>query len=311
MDSDGRIAIILASDERERLGFQRRGPRTRPSMMRINQVSVSSSIVEQTRQRIALTFPTARTMTVATRPLESPLDSLQTDISRTRLLLQPRDRGTAPQILYALLRLQKIIPRAEVAIFPSHHYVEDGKAFMRHVDLAFEGIKRRPDLLVLLGIVPDGPASDCCWIEMGNRVPEYLACFQIRRFWETPSPSLATRLWRLGCLWNSSVVVAHLSVLLLTMKRVFPQLFTAFDSLCATIGTEKESDTAEELYESISALDFSHQVSAACPGNLAILPVFGVEWRDLGRSDLNIKTWLSAERPPRSAGRALRPHSQK
>jgi hypothetical protein len=95
------------------------------------------------------------------------------------------------------------------------------------------------------------------------------------------------------------------------MKRVFPQLFTAFDSLCATIGTEKESDTAEELYESISALDFSHQVSAACPGNLAILPVFGVEWRDLGRSDLNIKTWLSAERPPRSAGRALRPHSQK
>ena len=284
MDSDGRVAVILASSRRERFGHQRREPRTHLPVTRINQVSGSSSILDQTLQRVALRFAAARTIMIATRSRESPLESLQVDPSPTRLVLQPQDRGTAPQILYALLHLQKATPRAEVVIFPSNHYVEDGESFMRHIDLAFDSIRSRPDLLVLLGAAPDGPASDCTWIEMANRIPEYLGCFQIRRFWENPSSSLATRLWRMGCLWNSSALVANLPVLLRSIRKVFPALSTAFDNLCAVIGTEQEDETAEAIYESISTLDFSHQISAACPANLAVLPVCGVEWKDLGGS---------------------------
>jgi mannose-1-phosphate guanylyltransferase len=307
MDPDGRIAIILASGRQERLELQRRKTRTRLSLTTSSRISASSSILEETLQRVGLTFPPKRIMTVATRPRESSLEGLHLDVSQTRLILQPRDRGTAPQILYALLHWEKVAPRAEVAIFPSHHYVEDGESFMRHIDLAFDGIRSRPDLLVLLGAAPDGPASDCTWIEMGNRVPEYLGCFRIRRFWENPSSNVATRLWRMGCLWNSSVVVANLSVLLRTIRRVFPVLSASFDRLCSAIGTEKEGETAEAVYESISALDFSHQISAAYPGNLAVLPVFGVEWKDLGRSDFHTEASFAVERSPRRAGRALRP----
>jgi mannose-1-phosphate guanylyltransferase len=284
MDSEERIAVVLVGGGRERLGHQRLELQTLLPMTKINRVSANSRILEQTLQRVGLRFAAARTIMVATRSRESPLESLQVDPSPTRLVLQPQNRGTAPQILYALLHCQKVNPRAEVAIFPSHHYIEDGESFMRHIDLAFDCIRSRPDLLVLLGSAPDGPASDCTWIEMANRIPEYLGCFQIRRFWENPSSSLATRLWRMGCLWNSSVLVANLPVLLRTIRKVFPALSTAFDNLCTVIGTEKEGETAEAVYESISALDFSYQISVACPANLAVLPVCGVEWKDLGGS---------------------------
>jgi mannose-1-phosphate guanylyltransferase len=295
MNSIGRVAIILASGGGERLGSRRQGPGKHLSIKRISQSSASSRSLEQTRHRVALTFPAEQTMTVATRALQSSLESIRANLRPTGLVLQPQDRGTAPQILYALLRLQKVSPRAEVAIFPSHHYVEDGKAFMRHVDLAFEGIRSHPDLLVLLGVVPDSPATDCSWIEMGNRIPEYLRFFQIRRFWEKPSANLATRLWRRGLLWNSSVLVARLSVLLLVMRKVFPELLASFDPLCATIGTEKEGEIAEAVYRSISDLDFAHQLSITCPSNLAVFPVSGVDWRDLG-SNLNIEASLSDRR---------------
>ena len=71
------------------------------------------------------------------------------------------------------------------------------------------------------------------------------------------------------------------------MRKVFPELIASFDPLCAMIGTEKEGEIAEAVYRSISDLDFAHQLSITCPSNLAVFPVSGVDWRDLG-SNLNI-----------------------
>jgi mannose-1-phosphate guanylyltransferase len=311
MESNGRIAIILAGGEGEQLGLGKRKRGGHSSARRISHIYPSSGIVERTRQRVALAFPVERIVTVAPRPLESSFENMRTDMNPARVVVQPRDRGTAPAILHALLSLQKVTPHAEVAVFPSHHYVEDGQAFMRHVDLAFEGIRIRPDLIVLLGTVPDGPTVDCCWIEMGNRVTEYLRFFEIRRFWEKPSDILATRLWQLGCLWNSSVFVAHLSAFLLVMRRVFPKLVESFDALGSTIGTEKESEIAKAVYGNISDQDFAYQVSAACPANLAVLPVCGVEWKDLRKSHRSIEASPTAQSHPISLRDASRPPSRR
>ncbi len=211
-------------------------------------------------------------------------------------------------MLYALAR-QTIAPGAAVAIFPSHHYVEDDAAFMRHVDLAFEGIRARPDLLVLLGATPDGPEVDYCWIEMGDRISEYVQLFQIRGFWEKPPHKLAMRLWQSGCLWNSSVVVAQVPVLLSVMRKVLPRLAASFDDVRSMIGTERESEVIEAIYATVSDQDFSHEILAKCPGNLAVLPVAGVEWSDLEKPRravaalrrIGIRSkWLRDEAPPRS-----------
>ncbi len=284
MNSEGRIAIILAStDRKKRRPFATRvGTAYVPDQSR--RLVGGHTMLEQTRRRVALAFSAEQTVIVVTRAHMPLYQELLSDVPAGRLVVQPRDRGTAVATLYGLLRSDKMIPNPTVAVFPSHHCVGDDAAFMRHVDLAFDGVRARPDLSILLGASPGAPGGCYCWIEMGERVNEHLQLFQIRNFWENPSDALATRLWQAGCLWNSSIVVARLPVLLALMRKVLPQLAASFDGLLPMLGTEKETGAVEALYETIAVRDFSRAVSAKHPENLAVLPVSGIEWSDLEKS---------------------------
>lgn len=283
MYSEERVAIILAGADQS----EPSAPTVKPAGFGIpsqfRRIVSESTIFEQTRRRIALAFPDERVLTVVTRSHERVYEPLLRDCSPDWLVVQPRYRGSAPAILYGLLRWQKVAPNAAVAVFPSYHYVEDDAAFIRHVDLAFEGIKARPDLLVLLGAIPDSPEIEYSWIEIGDRIAEYLRFFKVRGFWNRPPRKLAMRLWQLGYLWSTSVIVAQLSVLLLLMKKRFPELCTFFENVRPVLGMEAERETMEGIYGRIVGQEFMDEVSAACPDNLAVLPVAGVEWNDLGR----------------------------
>ena len=58
---------------------------------------------------------------------------------------QPRNRGTAPAIVYALRRLGAVAPDDPVVLLPSDHYVSDDRAFMGQVEQALDTVAaRRP-----------------------------------------------------------------------------------------------------------------------------------------------------------------------
>lgn len=281
MESEGRVAIILAGGEKQAVRVRNAGIAGSQGIPKqFRRLFGESTLFEQTRRRLALNFSDERILTIVTRGHRRLYEPVVEGVLPGTLVVQPRNRGTAPEVLYALLRLQKTVPNAAVAIFPSDHYVEDDAAFMRYVDLAFEGIRVRPDLLVVLGTTPDYPEVNYCWIEMGDRIAEYLRLFQIRGFWERPPHKLAMRLWQMGCLWNSSIFVGQLSVLLLLMKKVFPQLTASFEALGLAIGGINENDAAEAIYGTVSEQDFSHEISVENLESLAVLPVAGVEWSD-------------------------------
>jgi len=79
-------------------------------------------------------------------------------------VIQPENRGTAPAILLALLRVAALAPTGSVALFPSDHYVSDDRSFTTHVKAAFEALLARPDFVTLLGIAPDRPEVEYGWI---------------------------------------------------------------------------------------------------------------------------------------------------
>jgi hypothetical protein len=59
-------------------------------------------------------------------------------------------------------------------------------------------------------------------------------------------------------------------------------LYNAFMAIEASLGTAAEEQRVRRLYSRISAGNFFCQVLATCPFNLAVLPVSGVQWVDLG-----------------------------
>jgi mannose-1-phosphate guanylyltransferase len=204
------------------------------------------------------------------------------EILPENLVIQPENRGTASAILYALLRLSKGARDRCVALFPSDHFVSDDCEFMRHVDLAFNAVGSRPETTVLLGITPQTAESGYGWIEPGERLLRRGPLFCVRRFWEKPRRDIADELLRVGCTWNSFVMVARVSTLIGLIMVALPQLFAAFSKIHHLLGSAREPGGLERLYERIPTASFSDEALERYPINLSVLPVHGVEWSDLG-----------------------------
>ena len=241
------------------------------------------TLLEQTRRRAALLIEPSRIMTVLTANQAHFYEPPLTAVSDEQMVIQPLDRGTAPAILYALMRLKKIAPDCSVVLFPSDHFVGDDRGFMRHVEAAFRAVDARPEQTILLGIEPTGTYPDHDWIEAGPFLTN--ECEPVRhmlRFWEKPAPRMAQRLLWTGCLWNSSVVIARLSTFLGRFLMTLPELAPAFTAIESALGTSSEEARVQRLYSRISLSHFRNEVLARYPINLAVLQVNDVEWSDLG-----------------------------
>ena len=200
-----------------------------------------------------------------------------------QVAVQPANRGTAPAILYALMRLKKSAPDCAVAMFPSDHFVGDDREFMRNVEAAFRAVDARPEETILLGVEPDEADPQYGWIEPGQFLAnECEPVRQVRRFWEKPTAAVAQRLMWAGCLLNSFVIVARLSTFLGLFLIAMPELHGAFRALEPEMGTSSEAARVRRLYDRIGSSNFSDEVLAKCPFNLAVLEIKGVEWSDLG-----------------------------
>jgi hypothetical protein len=166
------------------------------------------SLLEETRRRIAHEFATAQTLYVVNRRHAEYYQPLLRNVTADNLVAQPANRGTAPAILYSLLRIAVRDPNAVVTFFPSDHYISNDRMFMRHVRCASDAARRRADLIVLLGIEPETPEVEYGWIEPSVGIPGQGKVFGVRRFWEKPNEVLAQVLQLRGCLWNSFVMTA-------------------------------------------------------------------------------------------------------
>jgi len=295
-----RAAVILAGGEGSRLRSLTRRIMGCDVPKQFCPVLGKETLLEQTLRRVSLSVEERLTSVVVTRSHERFYSTITRDMPTRNLVAQPQSRGTATAILYSLLRLAELAPRARVAIFPSDHFVNDDQRFMSHVDMAFAALSSRPELTVLLGIQPEGPETGYGWIEPAFAVRETPA-FMVRRFWEKPRPELAEELLGRGCLWNSFVMVGELSTLLGLYIIALPNLYLSFRKIQPSFGTTFEEKTVERLYENLGSASFSDQVLARHPVNLAVLPVRGVEWSDLGEPHRVLETYARIGVRPRWA----------
>ena len=74
----------------------------------------------------------------------------------------------------------------------------------------------------------------------------------------------------------SAVVLGHL------IRGALTELAEAFAPLASRVGTPWEEEAACTVCAGVPAFDFSKQVLQVKPADLAVLPVSGVEWDDLG-----------------------------
>ena len=279
-----RWAVILAGGDGTRLQSMTRSITGDDRPKQFVPVIGGSTLLDQTRCRVALSVLPGRTLFVVTEKHRRFYQSLTEGVSPGLLLEQPENKGTAPAILYALMSVAARASKAIVALFPSDHYFADDEEFMSHVDAAFDAVQAEPNTVTLLGISPNSPETEYGWIEPQQSILGSLprSITRVSRFWEKPNADLARKLMERGCLWNSFVMVGRVDALLKMTRRALPEMYSQFANIVPPVETPGERHAVRELYAGIRESNFSHEVLAARPEDLTVMRVGDVGWSDLG-----------------------------
>ena len=292
-----RWALLLAGGDGSRLRSLTRELAGDDRPKQFCRVMGGETLLEQTLRRAMLTVPRANVMAVVTERHERFYKTLLPATGIPQVVSQPQNRGTAPGILYPLLRLAELAPDASVAIFPSDHHFSDDRRFALHVDGAFRAAEADPARVFLLGIIPDTHEAEYGWIEPGARlgIGSERAAQSVRQFWEKPDAGVAETLRGRGCVWNSFVMVGRVRAFLDLIRDCLPSLFDAFAALGPLTGGPGESEAVASLYRRLTPADFSREVLSARPDALGVIPVWGVAWSDLGSPERVLRVWKQLE----------------
>ena len=279
-----RWAVILAGGDGTRLQSMTRTITGDDRPKQFVPVIGGSTLLDRTRSRVALSVLPGRTLFVVNEKHRRFYQSLTQSVSPSLLLEQPANKGTAPAILYALMRVAARAPKAIVALFPSDHYFADDAEFMSHVDAAFDAVQAQPSTVTLLGITPSAPETEYGWIEPERSILGSVdrSITRVSRFWEKPNAGVARSLMDQGCLWNSFVMVGRVDALLSMTRKALPEVFSQFARIVPMFGTIREQSALCALYAKIDDSNFSHEVLATRPGDLTVMRVGDVGWSDLG-----------------------------
>lgn len=280
--SESEWAVVLAGGDGTRLRSLTRRIAGDERPKQFCPVLGRATLLEEARSRAALEFAPERTLYVVNRAHEPYYAPILAREPSGNLVVQPGNRGTAPAILYSLLRIAALDPQAIAAFFPSDHYISDNGRFMAYIRVALDVARQRPDLAILLGLEPESPEVEYGWIEPGNALTGYARARGVRRFWEKPNQRLAQLLQLRGCLWNSFVMVANARALLDTIRSAIPDLYHSLVRVTPHLGTRAEPRAIDRIYAELPETNFSHQVLALRPERLAVIKVAGVRWNDLG-----------------------------
>jgi mannose-1-phosphate guanylyltransferase len=242
---------------------------------------------QQTLGRAERIVPGRRLLTVITRSHRSWALPQLRPLRPENILIQPENRDTAPGMLLPAMVIATRDPQATIAFLPSDHFIREEARFLDRVREAAALVGASPDLLVLLGMTPEGPEIDYGWIEPGERLGsrDDPSLFSIRRFWEKPDAATATALFAAGRLWNSFVLIGKVRQLLRLFRSHLPDLYHRFAEQGDRLGRSLPEGDLDRLYRNLPRINVSRDLLTRVPDRLAVLRVSGILWSDWGTEE--------------------------
>jgi mannose-1-phosphate guanylyltransferase len=300
-----RLAVILAGGDGSRLKALTKLVSGDDRPKQFCPIVGGRTLLDETRSRVAIGVAPSNTFFSLTQKHESFYERPLWNVAEANLVVQPENKGTAPAILYSLMRLARISPDSTAAFFPSDHYFSNDEGFMAHVDTAYKAAELNPHAVVLLGIEPEKPETAYGWIEPVRSLFGDLSrsVSRVNKFWEKPTAGVAKELMSGGCLWNSFVMVGRIDAFLAMFSEHLPEMFRMFAASAATFGTRQEAAVIRSIYSWIDETNFSSEVLERSAEKLLVTRVGNVGWSDWGEpqrvmgtlNDLGIQTeWMQA-----------------
>jgi mannose-1-phosphate guanylyltransferase len=235
----------------------------------------SRTLLGETLDRIGRLVPPERTVVVTLPRHSRDVAEAIGERSTPRILVQPKDRGTAAGVLFPVHWIHAQDRHATVLVFPSEHFIREGSPLMVSVAEVAAFLAQRPDWIVLLGAQPTEPEPEFGWIEPGERVgwTARAPVYRVRRFRENPSRAAARVLFAGGSLWNTFVFGAQTNTLIEAGRECVPGVHDPLARISTFMGTQHEPWAIERAFALTPTANFSRSILEACPHPLAVSKV--------------------------------------
>lgn len=199
-------------------------------------------------------------------------------VKQEQVLLEPAMRNTAPCILYASLKIQKMNPDAVMVVAPSDHWIEDENAFINNLQHCFDYCLHE-NALMTLGIQPTFPNTGFGYIEFDKT--DTNAFKKVNQFREKPNYETAKSFLDSGnFLWNGGIFIWSVQSITEAFSKFQPQMNQLFMNGYSQLNTSEENDFIHQNYALAENISIDYAILEKAP-NVYVLPAT-FDWNDLG-----------------------------
>ena len=241
-------------------------------------LGTGDTLLQKTFQRLNKLIPTENIFILTNEKYNDLVLQQLPEVKQKQVVLEPAMRNTAPCILYASLKIQKLNPDAVMIVAPSDHWIEDETAFTQNVQQAFQFCEQN-DALMTLGIKPTFPNTGYGYIEFGNDSEENIS--EVIQFREKPDYDTAKQFLAQGnFLWNAGIFMWSASSVINAFKNNQPELFQHFNKGMELYNTDAEAEFIEENYAKAENISVDYAIMESSK-NVYVIPAT-FDWNDLG-----------------------------
>ncbi len=235
------------------------------------------TLIQKTFNRLAKLIPSDNILVLTNEKYNSLVHEQLPMVRQENILLEPAMRNTAPCILYASLKIQKMNPDAVMVVAPSDHWIEDEAAFIDNLKQCFEFCTIN-DSLMTLGIEPTFPNTGYGYIEHEKSKGDINKVIQFR---EKPDYETAKAFIEKGnFVWNGGIFIWSVNSILEAFERFQPQMTALFQRGFDVYNTPDEDRFIKENYAAADNISIDYAIMEHAR-NVYVFRA-GFDWNDLG-----------------------------
>lgn len=241
-------------------------------------LGAGSTLIQKTFSRLSKLIPTENILILTNERYNDLVLQQLPMVKQDQVLLEPAMRNTAPCILYASLKIQKMNPNAVMVVAPSDHWIEDEDEFARNLQQSFDFCQSN-DALMTLGIQPTFPNTGFGYIEFDKSDENSIK--KVNQFREKPDYETAKSFLEQGnFLWNGGIFIWSAKSITTAFEKFQPQMNNLFQEGVANYNTTTEKDFIDNNYANAENISIDYAVMEKAD-NVYVLPAT-FDWNDLG-----------------------------
>ncbi|MGI9547743.1 MAG: mannose-1-phosphate guanylyltransferase [Flavobacteriaceae bacterium] len=245
-------------------------------------LGAGATLLQKTFDRLKSFIPAENILILTNEKYSDLVMEQLPELELNQVVAEPDMRNTAPCILYAAMKIQKMDPDAVMIVAPSDHWIEAENLFAEDVKTCFEKCEKE-EVICTMGIVPSFPNTGYGYIEYDKDrgTSEDRDLEMVVQFKEKPIYQTAKKYLEQGnFLGNAGIFMWSTSTIINAFEKYQPSQYQLFNSGMEYYNTEREIEFIQANYPKADNISIDYAILERAE-EIYVLPA-SFDWNDLG-----------------------------